>query len=188
MVQQDRVDLVHLRGHPLMFYYLALALAVAGFVLSARLLPRGRLGFYAAPSATTRRPRGPPGRHLPLQDVCAADLRRHDGAGGRVFALYYNNLFPEQIFNIGRSIEIILAPIIGGIGTLFGPVLARGGAHGAVRGHQRTAPRSRATRFRASSRSSTASRSGWRSCSGAQRHLAGDRRGGWLLAPRRGQR
>ena len=39
------------------------------------------------------------------------------------FAFFYNNLFPEQIFNIGRSIEIILAPIIGGVGTLFGPIL-----------------------------------------------------------------
>jgi len=39
------------------------------------------------------------------------------------FAFYYNNLFPEQIFNIGRSIEIILGPIIGGVGTLFGPIL-----------------------------------------------------------------
>ena len=42
---------------------------------------------------------------------------------GVFFAFYYNNLFPEQIFNIGRSIEIILGPIIGGVGTLFGPVL-----------------------------------------------------------------
>ena len=42
---------------------------------------------------------------------------------GVFFAFYYNNLFPEQVFHISRSIEIILAPIIGGIGTLFGPVL-----------------------------------------------------------------
>jgi branched-chain amino acid transport system permease protein len=39
------------------------------------------------------------------------------------FAFYYNNLFPEQVFHISRSIELILAPIIGGIGTLFGPIL-----------------------------------------------------------------
>jgi branched-chain amino acid transport system permease protein len=39
------------------------------------------------------------------------------------FAFYYNNLFPEQVFNISRSIEIILAPVIGGVGTLFGPIL-----------------------------------------------------------------
>ncbi|HWH77880.1 MAG TPA: branched-chain amino acid ABC transporter permease, partial [Candidatus Binatus sp.] len=38
-------------------------------------------------------------------------------------AFYYNNLFPEQVFNIGRSVEITLGPIIGGIGTLFGPII-----------------------------------------------------------------
>jgi len=42
---------------------------------------------------------------------------------GVFFAFFYNNLFPEQVFHISRSIEIILAPIIGGVGTLFGPVL-----------------------------------------------------------------
>ena len=42
---------------------------------------------------------------------------------GVFYAFFYNNLFPEQVFSIGRSIEIILGPIIGGIGTLFGPIL-----------------------------------------------------------------
>jgi branched-chain amino acid transport system permease protein len=43
--------------------------------------------------------------------------------GGVFLAFYYNHLFPEQIFHISRSIEIILGPIIGGMGTLFGPIL-----------------------------------------------------------------
>jgi branched-chain amino acid transport system permease protein len=42
---------------------------------------------------------------------------------GVFYAFFYNNLFPEQVFSISRSIEIILGPIIGGIGTLFGPIL-----------------------------------------------------------------
>jgi branched-chain amino acid transport system permease protein len=42
---------------------------------------------------------------------------------GVFFAFYYNNLFPEEVFSINRSIELILAPFIGGIGTLFGPIL-----------------------------------------------------------------
>jgi branched-chain amino acid transport system permease protein len=42
---------------------------------------------------------------------------------GVFYAFFYNNLFPEQVFNITRSIEMILGPIIGGIGTLFGPIL-----------------------------------------------------------------
>jgi len=32
-------------------------------------------------------------------------------------------LFPAQVFDIGRSIELILAPIVGGIGTIFGPIV-----------------------------------------------------------------
>src|SRR6202035_3558364 len=42
---------------------------------------------------------------------------------GVFFAFYYNNLFPEQVFHISRSIEIILGPIIGGIGAPFGPIV-----------------------------------------------------------------
>ena len=42
---------------------------------------------------------------------------------GVIYAFYYNNLFPEQVFHISSSIEIILAPFVGGVGTLFGPVL-----------------------------------------------------------------
>src|SRR5262245_4207415 len=38
-------------------------------------------------------------------------------------AFYYNNLFPESAFAMGRSIEVTLAPIIGGLGTLFGPIV-----------------------------------------------------------------
>ena len=42
---------------------------------------------------------------------------------GVFYAFFYNNLFPEQVFHILRSIELILGPIIGGLGTLFGPIL-----------------------------------------------------------------
>ena len=43
--------------------------------------------------------------------------------GGVFQAFWTNNLLPAQIFDMSRSIDIILAPIIGGIGTLFGPVI-----------------------------------------------------------------
>jgi branched-chain amino acid transport system permease protein len=42
---------------------------------------------------------------------------------GVIYAFYYNNLFPEQVFNISQSILIVLAPFVGGLGTLFGPIL-----------------------------------------------------------------
>ena len=43
--------------------------------------------------------------------------------GGVFYAFYYDNLFPAQIFDVGRSIELILGPIVGGLGTVFGPVV-----------------------------------------------------------------
>jgi branched-chain amino acid transport system permease protein len=42
--------------------------------------------------------------------------------GGVFYAFYYDSLFPAQVFGIGRSIELILAPIVGGLGTVFGPL------------------------------------------------------------------
>jgi branched-chain amino acid transport system permease protein len=123
VVQQDRIDLVNLRGHPLMFYYLALALAVAGFLLSAWLL-RGRLGFYFRAIRDNEEAARASGVDTFRYKMYAVQISAGMTAlAGVFFAFYYNNLFPEQIFNMGRSIEIILAPIIGGVGTLFGPVL-----------------------------------------------------------------
>ena len=90
---------------------------------------------------------------------------------GVFFAFYYNNLFPEQVFHISRSIEMILAPIIGGIGTLFGPILGAFVLTGLSEDDDRAAARARHRCARAPSRCSTASAcsSSWWS---AGRHLA----------------
>ncbi|ODU62013.1 MAG: branched-chain amino acid ABC transporter, partial [Lautropia sp. SCN 66-9] len=123
VVQADRADLLNLRGSPLMFYYLALALAVFGFVLSAWLL-RGRLGFYFRAIRDNEEAARAAGVDTFRYKMYAIQVSAGMTAlGGVFFAFYQNNLFPEQIFGILRSIEILLAPSIGGIGTLFGPVL-----------------------------------------------------------------
>jgi len=123
VVQSDRMDWVNLRGHPVMFYYLALGLAVLGFVVSAWIL-RGRAGFYFRAIRDNEDAARAAGVDTFRYKMFAVQVSAALTAlAGVFFAFYYNNLFPEQIFNIGRSIEIILAPIIGGIGTLFGPIL-----------------------------------------------------------------
>jgi branched-chain amino acid transport system permease protein len=45
------------------------------------------------------------------------------GIAGVWYAFYYNNLFPESTFATGRSVELILGTVVGGVGTLFGPIL-----------------------------------------------------------------
>ena len=116
-------DWLNLRGGPLMFYYVALALTVLAFALSAWLL-RSRAGYYFRAIRDNEEAACAAGINLFRYKLYAVQISGGLTAlAGVFYAFYYSNLFPEQIFNISRSIEIILAPIIGGIGTLFGPVL-----------------------------------------------------------------
>ncbi len=123
VVQQGTTDWLNLRGHPRMFYFLALALAAGAFLLTAWLM-RSRAGYYFRAIRDNEEAARAAGVDTFRYKMIAIQISAALTAlAGVFFAFYYNNLFPEQIFNMGRSIEIILAPIIGGVGTLFGPVI-----------------------------------------------------------------
>ena len=123
VTQYAQNDLWNLRGRPIMFYYVILVLTVAGFAL-CHLLLRSRIGYYWLAIREDEEAARALGidtfRYKMLAVVISAGMT---SLAGVFFAFYYNNLFPEQVFHISRSIELILAPIIGGIGTLFGPIL-----------------------------------------------------------------
>jgi branched-chain amino acid transport system permease protein len=118
-----RNDLWNLRGNPTMFYYVMLMLTVAAFLLCHALL-RSRIGYYwqaiREDEAAARSLGINTFRYKMIAVVISAGMT---AVAGVFFAFYYNNLFPEQVFHISRSIELILGPIIGGIGTLFGPII-----------------------------------------------------------------
>jgi len=117
------MDLLDLRGPPQMFYYVMLALAAGAFALCAWLL-RSRAGYYWQAIREDEQAAQALGINTFRWKMLAVTISSAMTAiSGVFFAFYYNNLFPEQIFNIGRSIEIILGPVIGGVGTLFGPIL-----------------------------------------------------------------
>jgi branched-chain amino acid transport system permease protein len=123
VAQYTQNDLWQLRGKPVMFYYLILAMTVLVFVLCRALL-RSRLGYFWQAIREDEEAARAVGiatfRYKMIAVTISAGLTSFAGV---FYAFYYNNLFPEQVFSIGRSIEIILGPIIGGIGTLFGPIL-----------------------------------------------------------------
>ena len=106
-----------------MFYYVILALTVAAFVLCHVLL-RSRIGYFWLAIREDEEAARALGidtfRYKMIAVVISAGMT---AVAGVFFAFYYNNLFPEQVFHISRSIELILGPIIGGIGTLFGPII-----------------------------------------------------------------
>ncbi len=116
-------DLFNLRGNPRMFYYLLLAMAVLAFII-CHLLLRSRAGYYWLAIRESPEAAEALGINIFRYKMYAVVLSAAmTSLGGVVFAFFYNNLFPEQVFHISRSIELILGPIIGGIGTLFGPIV-----------------------------------------------------------------
>jgi branched-chain amino acid transport system permease protein len=123
VAQYTHNDLWRLRGNPTMFYYVMLAATALAFVLS-RLLLRSRIGYFWLAIREDEQAARAAGidtfRYKMYAVMISAAVTSF---GGVFYAFFYNNLFPEQVFNISRSIEMILGPIIGGIGTLFGPIL-----------------------------------------------------------------
>jgi branched-chain amino acid transport system permease protein len=123
VAQYTHNDLWRLRGQPIMFYYVILAATVLVFILCHALL-RSRIGYFWLAIREDEEAARAVGidtfRYKMIAVIISAGLTSFAGV---FYAFFYNNLFPEQVFNISRSIEIILGPIIGGIGTLFGPIL-----------------------------------------------------------------
>ena len=123
VAQREQMDLLNFRGPPAMYYYAILFLAAGALALCAWLL-KSRAGYYWQAIRENEEAAQALGintfRYKMLAVLISSAMT---AVSGVFFAFYYNNLFPEQIFHISRSIEIILGPIIGGIGTLFGPIL-----------------------------------------------------------------
>ena len=123
VAQRDTWDLANFRGPPLMYYYAMLFLTAGAFALCAWLL-RSRAGYYwQAIREDEEAARALGINAFRWKLLAVAISAAMTAVAGVFFAFYYNNLFPEQIFHISRSIEIILGPVIGGVGTLFGPLL-----------------------------------------------------------------
>ncbi len=123
VAQYTHNDLWRLRGNPTMFYYVMLAATAFVFVLCSG-LRRSRLGYFWLAIREDELAARATGidtfRYKMYAVMISAAVTSFAGV---FYAFFYNNLFPEQVFNITRSIEMILGPIIGGIGTLFGPIL-----------------------------------------------------------------
>jgi branched-chain amino acid transport system permease protein len=123
VAQRDVWDLANFRGPPLMYYYTMLFLTAIAFI-GCWMLLRSKAGYYWQAIRENEEAAQALGINTFRWKMAAVAISAAmTSISGVFFAFYYNNLFPEQIFHISRSIEIILGPVIGGIGTLFGPIL-----------------------------------------------------------------
>ena len=123
VAQRDSWDLLNFRGPPFMYYYAILFLTVVAFI-GCWMLLRSKAGYYWQAIRENEEAAQALGINTFRWKMLAVAISAAmTSVSGVFFAFYYNNLFPHEIFNIGRSIEIILGPVIGGVGTLFGPIL-----------------------------------------------------------------
>ena len=112
-----------LRGGPLFFYYLSLAMALAALGLCWA-LRWSRLGHQWLATREDPEAARAIGVNVTRVRIVAVSISAAmTSLAGVFYAFYYNNLFAAQIFDMSRSIDIVLAPIVGGIGTLFGPII-----------------------------------------------------------------
>src|SRR6266540_815645 len=123
VAQRNQVDLAGFRGPPAMYYFAMLALAASALALCAWLVGR-RPGYYWRAIREDEAAAQALGidtfRWKMVAVLVSASMT---AVAGVFFAFYYNSLFPEQIFGFSRSIEILLGPVIGGLGTLLGPII-----------------------------------------------------------------
>jgi branched-chain amino acid transport system permease protein len=119
----DNVPLLSLRGGPDFFYLAFLALLTAGLVVTLA-VRHSRLGYRLMAireDEDTARAAGVP--VLRMRIAAAALSGGMTGIGGGMFALMNGSLFPNTMMGVAISIEVMIAPIVGGLGTVAGPAV-----------------------------------------------------------------
>lgn len=119
----DNRPLLSLRGDA-GFFYIALLVTLAVIWLACALLVRGRIGYYwraVREDEDAARAIGVPATRVKV--LAAALSAGFTGVCGAWYALIQGSLFPDSVLGMRMSIDLIIAPIVGGLGTLFGSIL-----------------------------------------------------------------
>jgi branched-chain amino acid transport system permease protein len=118
-------------GNPLQFqfqdnrayYYIALGFMLAATALVAWLQGR-RFGVYLAAIREDESACEALGVNTFKYKMLAMMLSSFlTGVGGTFYAFYLFSLNPNTVFGVPLSVEIIIRPIVGGAGTVLGPIL-----------------------------------------------------------------
>jgi branched-chain amino acid transport system permease protein len=106
------------------YLYIALSLAVLGIVIQY-LIYRSKMGKYFMAIREDEAAAAALGVNTSLYNTLALVIgAAMAGVGGGFYVMYVTFVEPPQVFDLGLNVEIIMAaPIIGGLGSLAGPVL-----------------------------------------------------------------
>jgi len=106
------------------FYYFVILLMFIGVLWVARWIDRGRIGDYFAAIREDEDSAEAIGVNTSAYKLLGILVSGFLTAlGGTFYAQYFLYIDPEVTFGIGTSIEIFLRPIVGGMGTVYGPIV-----------------------------------------------------------------
>jgi branched-chain amino acid transport system permease protein len=107
---------------PIWFYYLALALCIVSLLIAWQ-LTRGRLGARLVAVRENEDAARALGIDVFAEKVKALSLAGAvAAAGGTFYAQKYLYIDPNIAFGVDKSIEMLLVTMVGGAGTIFGPL------------------------------------------------------------------
>jgi branched-chain amino acid transport system permease protein len=105
------------------FYYVGLIAAVAVIVVNV-LVQHSKLGYYFQAIREDQDAAHSLGIHLAFyKNVALAISAAFTAFAGGFYAIFVKFIDPNAVFEIGVSVQMVLICIIGGIGTILGPVL-----------------------------------------------------------------
>ncbi len=107
----------------LAFYYIGLLLVMISLIVTW-VMSRRKFGYNLLAikdNETASEALGIPTNRYKLLATCLSAFMT--ALGGTFYAQYLMYISPETVFSLNLSIEIVLVVIVGGMGTLFGPVL-----------------------------------------------------------------
>ena len=108
---------------PVLLYGLGAVLAVTAVLLSSA-VRRSRLGLGLIALREDARAAAASGVNVARQQVTVfAIAAALTGLGGGYYALFTLYVVPEKVFGFDLSISLVLMVVVGGIGTVMGPVL-----------------------------------------------------------------
>ncbi len=105
------------------FYYAGLALVIAVIAVT-RLVERSKLGYYFQAIREDQDAARSLGINLTFYKNAALVISAFFTAlGGSLYAVYVGFIDPPTVMGLDISVQIVLVCIIGGVGTLYGPVI-----------------------------------------------------------------
>jgi len=105
------------------YYYIILAM-VLGSILVVRMIERSKLGYYFKAIHQDEEAAASLGVSLLRYKMVAMGISCFMTAlGGTFYAQYFFFIDPDLVFGVEVSIEMLLRPIVGGVGVLWGPLV-----------------------------------------------------------------